>query len=99
MTYVIYTRDKANHGHVHDEYRAAHRAYLAKRSDVVWASGGLFEEDNDRADGGLIIVDLRSRADAEAFVHADPFTSAGLFEHVDVRRWKRTIYLGKQVST
>jgi uncharacterized protein YciI len=51
MTYVIYMRDKANHGHVRDAHRAAHRAYLAKRSNVVWASGGLFEEDDDRAGG------------------------------------------------
>jgi uncharacterized protein len=99
MTYVIYTRDKSDHGHVRDAHRAAHRAYLAERSDVVWASGGLFEEGADRAGGGLIIVDLESRADAEAFVLADPFARAGLFEHVDVWRWKRTIYLGKQVST
>ena len=38
--------------------------------------------------GSLLIVDFPDRAAVNAFVDADPYTSAGLFESVDIKRWK-----------
>jgi uncharacterized protein len=97
MSYVIYTRDKPDSWAIRDKYRAAHWSYLESRGDVLWASGGLFEEDGSRAIGGLIIVDVETREEAEAFMEADPFTKAELFDRVDIHRWKRSFFQGKRV--
>jgi uncharacterized protein len=98
MAYVIYTRDKPDCGAIRDKYRAAHWSYLESRGDVLWASGGLFEQGASRAIGGLIIVDVETREQAEAFMLADPFAKAELFDRVEILRWKRSFFEGKRIS-
>jgi uncharacterized protein YciI len=99
MAYVIYTRDKPGRGDIRDGYREAHWAYLESRAEVLWASGGLFEEDGGHAVGGLIIIDVESREKADAFVRGDPFVKADLFERVEVLRWKRSFFEGKRSAS
>ena len=71
----------------------AHRAYL--RSDAASAivqSGPLFASDgSNRKIGALIVFEVESAAEAEAFNTGDPFIINGVYDRVDMLRWDRTI--------
>jgi uncharacterized protein len=42
-----------------------------------------------RRGGGVYIVDRETRAEAEAFIEADPFFQASLFERVSIVRMRK----------
>ena len=44
---------------------------------------------------GLYVVDVDTRADAEALIQADPFFKVGLFERVEIRRWRKAYLDGR----
>ena len=92
MPYVIQTRFKAGHGHVHAEWRPQHREYLDANTDKLLAAGALLDDDGNLGQGGVIIVDTEDRVDAENFIANDPFSRAGLFESVTVTRWRKAFY-------
>lgn len=97
MAFLILTTDKADSKHIRDEFRSQHYAFLEERSDLLIASGGLQDDADEEFIGAAIIVDVDTREDAEAFVAADPFTDAGLFETVQIVRWKKAFLDGKRV--
>ena len=41
--------------------------------------------------GSLLIMEVDSMADAEAFAANDPYAKAGLFESVELIEWKQTV--------
>ena len=41
--------------------------------------------------GSLFTLQADSRADVEAFNAADPYAQAGLFESVEILKWRQTI--------
>jgi hypothetical protein len=41
--------------------------------------------------GSVVILDLDSRTDAEAFAAGDPYAKAGLFSAVTVNAWKKVL--------
>ena len=98
MAFAIYTRDKAGHKAVRDEYRAAHYAYLQQNQHRLIASGGLQDDAGIEMFGGLIIIDVDSLDEVRDFVDHDPFTIADLFEKVDIVRWKIAFFDGKRVT-
>lgn len=77
--------------------RDAHRAHVGSFGARVLASGGLLEDEIDRADGGLIILDCETRAEAEAFVEADPFFLGGIYVNPQVRRWRKAFFNGESL--
>lgn len=42
-----------------------------------------------RGTGGVYIVNVETRGEAQDFIDADPFTAAGLFERVSITRWRK----------
>lgn len=62
-----------------------HLEYLRSTGKVRLAGPFL----NDKGDmiGSLIIIEVSSRADAEAWVCDEPFYKAGLFDHTELRPW------------
>lgn len=97
MPFAIYTKDRPEAQAVRAEHRAAHYEYLQAHSAQLIASGGLQDEAGQQMIGGLIILDVENRADVDRFVDNDPFTRAGLFEQVDVVRWKMAFFDGQRV--
>lgn len=69
----------------HVQHLEAHVAHLIE-------VGPLLDEAGDPC-GSNLIVDLPDRAAAEAFMAADPYAVAGLFEHVTIRGY-RAVYRG-----
>lgn len=99
MPFAIYTKDKPGAQAVRAEHRAAHYQYLQDHCAQLIASGGLHDEGATVMNGGLIIIDVDTRAEVERFVAGDPFTQAGLFEKVDVVRWKMAFFDGARVAS
>jgi uncharacterized protein YciI len=48
-------------------------------------------DDNGDMAGSLVIMEAESRAEAEAFNAADPYTLAGLWERVDIKVLRATL--------
>ena len=52
----------------------------------------MLNDDGSHAHGGILIVDVKTRAEAEDFVKNDPFATAGLFEGVEITRWRKAFF-------
>ena len=97
MPYMIATYDKPGHEHVRDATRAKHLEYLEANVERMIAGGGFLNDEGTSVIGGLILVDVDTRAEAEAFIADDPFTAADLFERVELVRWRQSFLDFKRV--
>lgn len=95
MPYAILTTDKPNSAELRARARDTHIEYLTANVHKLLAAGALINDDGSGGHGGILIVDTDDRKDAEAFIAADPFAKAGLFEKVTVTRWRKA-YFNKQ---
>ena len=97
MPYMIATYEKPGHEHVRDATRAKHLEYLEANVERMIAGGGFWNDEGTSVIGGLILVDVDTRAEAEAFIADDPFTAADLFERVELVRWRQSFLDFKRV--
>jgi uncharacterized protein YciI len=95
MPYLIETFDKAGSLELRRANRAEHLVYLDRIKDRLLACGAKLNDDGSDAGGGLYVVDVDTRADAEALIQADPFFKVGLFERVEIRRWRKAYLDGR----
>ncbi|MEV0699777.1 YciI family protein [Saccharopolyspora sp. NPDC050389] len=93
MPYFIETFDKPGHQQVRLDNRPAHLAFLEEHKALLLACGAKLADDGDEASGGVYLLDVETRAEAEAFIAADPFAKAGLFADIKILRWRKA-YLG-----
>jgi uncharacterized protein YciI len=66
-----------------------HLDYLKSRKKILVLSGGTTSDDGKIFVGSLLIVNVGSRAEAQAFVDGDPFTKAGMFRDVRITRMRK----------
>ncbi|MGZ6194945.1 MAG: YciI family protein [Candidatus Binataceae bacterium] len=66
----------------------AHRNFLDGYPQVTWYSGPLFTDDNKNAIGSLRLIEFPDRDAALAYINADPYTRAGIFQAITIERWK-----------
>ena len=95
MPYMIETFDKAGSFEIRRANRAEHLVYLDRIKDRLLACGAKLNDDGSDAGGGLYVVDVDTRAEAEALIQADPFFKVGLFERVEIRRWRKAYLDGR----
>jgi uncharacterized protein YciI len=95
MPFIIETFDKPNHQHVRQQARPDHLRFLEEIAPKLLACGAKLNDDGTDAGGGIYVVDVDTRAEAEALIEADPFTAADLFERVSIRRWRKAYVDGK----
>ncbi|CAM3537224.1 MULTISPECIES: YciI family protein [Halomonas] len=95
MPFLIETFDKPDHQALRLEVRQAHLEYLDANVTLLLACGAKLSDDGTTASGGLYLVDLESREEAERFIKADPFHKAELFAEVNIVRWRQA-YLNRQ---
>ena len=69
--------------------REAHLAYV-RESGIVKLAGPFLGEAGEMA-GSLLIIEAADLAAARAFVAADPYGKAGVFQSVDVRPFRLSI--------
>ena len=92
MPYFIEVRDKPDCKHIRENSLTEHLNYLDENVSIILAAGGLLNDEGTIAVGGFYILDVESREDAENFVNADPFVIAGLFDVVQIRRWRKAYF-------
>jgi uncharacterized protein YciI len=89
MPFMIETWDKPVHEHVRARERDVHLRYLEINKALLIACGAKLKDDGSNAGGGLYVVALETREEVEQFIAADPFALAGLFERVQITRWRQ----------
>jgi uncharacterized protein YciI len=92
MPYFIETHDKPGHQSLRQRARPAHLQYLEMNKNKLLASGAKLDDAGENATGGIYILDTDSRSDAEAFIAADPFTKAELFQRIEIARWRKAYF-------
>lgn len=95
MPFIIETFDKPAHADVRVRERTAHLAFLECNKSLLLACGAKLNDDGSNAGGGLYVVDLATRDEAERFIAKDPFALAGLFERVIIVRWRKAYIDGQ----
>ncbi|WP_270255331.1 YciI family protein [Kocuria marina] len=89
MPYLIETYDAPERAHVRHERYQEHLDFLTEHKHLLLACGAKLSDDGQAADGGVYLVDLNTREEAEAFIASDPFTHGNLFREIVVRRWRK----------
>ncbi len=92
MYFVILATDKPDGAPTRADARPAHLAYLKGFGDRIVAGGATLSDDGEGVTGSFLMVDMADRAAAEAFAGGDPFAQAGLFQSVEIRRWRKAIF-------
>jgi hypothetical protein len=92
MPFAIITRDKPGHTEVRVSHQSAHKAYLDQHREILLAAGAMLDDEAIEAHGGVLLVDVETRAAAEEFVRNDPFQAAGLFGEVLITRWRKAFF-------
>lgn len=90
MLFAIFCYDKPDSGGIRQATRPAHLEYLADAGERVKLGGPLLGPGEEGAPvGSMLIIDAASEAAVQLFADNDPYKTAGLFERVEIRPWKR----------
>ncbi|AWV19968.1 putative cytosolic protein (plasmid) [Roseomonas mucosa] len=93
MPYIIETWDKPDYMPIRMQHRPAHLEFLKENASLLLSCGAKLNDDGADLGGGLYIVALESREEAQRFIENDPFYKVGLFERVAITRWRKA-YVG-----
>ena len=89
MQFILICEDKADSEALRKANRDAHLAYIGD-FDVLFA-GPMLSDDGSTMIGSVICVEAEDRAAVDAFAAGDPYQTAGLFQTVTIRPFKRGI--------
>jgi len=87
MLFAIHARDRAGALATRLANYDAHKAFLSDTSRFgvrIVMSGPLTSDDGVTMIGSFFLIEAADRAAVEAFHHADPFFSAGIWETVTI---------------
>ena len=88
MHWMIKCRSKPGTDELRTATIPAHKAHLDKYRAETWFSGPLFTDDGTSAIGSLRFIEFPERAAAQAYIDTDPYTTAGIFESINIQRWQ-----------
>ncbi len=66
-----------------------HLDYLHSQKKILVLSGATLADDGKEVTGSLLIVNVGSRAEAQAFLDGDPFQKAGMFTNAKITRMRK----------
>lgn len=92
MLWCVFCVDKPGDDSARQSVLETHRAYLKTQADKIVMSGATLSDDGETMTGSCFIIAADSREEAEAFSNGDPFTSAGVFESVTIKRMKKSSF-------
>jgi len=87
--FALICTDKSDSHALRLANRDAHLAHIAQTGVVVQA--GPFLDGAEAMIGSLVILDVADRAAAADWAANDPYAKAGLFEDVQIHRWKKVV--------
>lgn len=97
MAYMIETWDKPGTLDLRAQLRPSHIEFLERNVQRLIACGAKLDDAGNAAGGGLYVVDVETRAEAQAFIESDPFHQGGLFERVSICRWRKAFVDGRRI--
>ncbi|TKA95596.1 YciI family protein [Cereibacter changlensis] len=89
MRVALICTDKAGALQTRLDTRAAHLAHIEDSGVVEMA--GPFLNTEGQMTGSLVVLNVDTLAEAQAWAEADPYAKAGLFESVQIAEWKKVI--------
>ena len=95
VPYFVETWDKPGSLSLRQQTRPEHLRFLEANKAKLLACGAKLHEDGSDAGGGVYIVEVETRAQAEALVAADPYSQVGLFQKVSITRWRKAYVDGR----
>jgi uncharacterized protein len=98
MPYVIMFLDDPGVSEKKKQLRPVHLEYVTKNAYRIIASGGLFPEDDDFPNGGLVLLDTDDQQEAVGYIENDPFFIEGIFSKYKIHRWRKFIFDYKRIS-
>jgi hypothetical protein len=93
MLFAFVMHDRPDGREIRSATADAHSAWVGEHIDSMYVGGPLTNDDG-LINGSLIIGDFTDRAAADAFIAAEPYNRAGLFESVVVRRFDARVERG-----
>lgn len=97
MAYIIETFDKPDQMALRVRVRPQHMAYLEANKEKLLACGAKLDDSGEQPNGGLYLVKVETRSEAEKFIADDPFSKAELFERVEITRWRAAFFNGRNM--
>jgi uncharacterized protein YciI len=82
----LIAHDKPGHLSTRQAVRPEHLKHLESLGDRLILAGP-FLDDNGDMTGSIVVIEAESYAAAKADFDRDPFTLAGLFDSVTIKRW------------
>jgi uncharacterized protein YciI len=92
--YAILCFDRQDSAALRDRHRAAHQEFLKKHAKAIVFGGPLKDTPDGPSTGALIVVDCKTREEAEALIAGDPFKQGGVYASVEVRAFKKVFPQG-----
>ncbi|MCU0801895.1 MAG: YciI family protein [Rhodobacteraceae bacterium] len=89
MRVALICQDKPGALQTRIDNRAAHLDYIASTGIVDLA--GPFLNAEGQMTGSLVVLNVDSMAQAQAWADGDPYAKAGLFDSVRLQEWKRVV--------
>ena len=88
MRVALICIDKSGHLQTRLDNRAAHLAHI-EASGVVEMAGPFLHD--GQMTGSLVVLNVDTLEQAQAWAAADPYAKAGLFETVMITEWKKVV--------
>ena len=90
MLYMVYGVDKPDGAPIRARARDEHFKYLEKHAQIIVLGGAtLADLPSDVRTGSVLIINVKSRDEADEFARNEPFNKAGLFSRQTVTRMRR----------
>jgi uncharacterized protein YciI len=70
--------------------REAHLAWARDQHERIRMAGPMLDDDDTMA-GSLFFLEAANAQEVKAFNAADPYTKAGLFDRVEIKRFRSTL--------
>lgn len=90
MLFAIVTRDAPGSDAARKTHHEAHIAHFKAHKDLIALAGPLSDESGASA-GSLVVVDMETHELARAFIEADPFFPAGVWNDIQITSLKASI--------
>ena len=89
MLFAIYCIDKPDTAAIREKHLKVHRDYLDTHVDKIFFSGPLQTDDASASLGSLFIVNVKDKAEAQAYIENETFYQNGVFEKVTITRMRK----------
>ena len=90
MLFAFICTDKRDSLELRAKVRDDHVAYLNSLGKTLKFAGP-FLDGQGNSTGSLVVVEAKTRMEAENLAANDPYNKAGLFASVDIKAWRWTL--------